>query len=186
MTPSILEQFKDFCGTEKYNKFVSALGVTCTHRGHMMYWQEQLWNQFASRTTTQLPTDLDGIRALVKRETPKPEPMGRQQIVTILQKLIMSGKPRNEVIRDLKEILCWGEELQFGTALDAADFIHSLIQEEDAWWDDSSYSDNQRVAGPPWGQFRVFPSGRPEGGPIYFGYKINDDEFVWGFSVGRG
>src|SRR5262245_29494007 len=45
----IRTEFKQFAGPERFRKFVRFVGNECRSKGRLFFWQEQLWNEFASK-----------------------------------------------------------------------------------------------------------------------------------------
>jgi hypothetical protein len=95
------------------------------------------------------------------------------EIIAGLQKLARAKETRDEVIQSLQEVLAVGRKPQFGNIQETAKLIFEILQEQGANWDTQDY----------WAQFRVFPAERKNGSPIYFGHKLDSDEFVWGIAA---
>lgn len=48
-TAEIRAEFKRFVGAERFRKFVRFVGHQCRRKGRLLFWQEQLWDEFASK-----------------------------------------------------------------------------------------------------------------------------------------
>lgn len=52
----IRRAFADFCGTDRYRQFVSAIWSKAIPKQRLVYWQEQLWREYSKSSSSILPT----------------------------------------------------------------------------------------------------------------------------------
>ncbi|MFO0965896.1 MAG: hypothetical protein U0793_09980 [Gemmataceae bacterium] len=55
--------FRVFAGADRYRKFVRAVSHTCRDKNRLLFWQEQLWNDFAASLANPSFAGEDIIRA---------------------------------------------------------------------------------------------------------------------------
>src|SRR5262245_30366066 len=59
-TAALRASFRDFAGSDRYQRFVRTLNRECRRKGHLFFWQEDLWNEFVA-TTPEAPTSEETI-----------------------------------------------------------------------------------------------------------------------------
>lgn len=64
----IRAKFFEFAGNEKFDKFMTALNTTCQDKGRLLYWQEQLWEEFLKANDLKLDTSFVYIENLFNTE----------------------------------------------------------------------------------------------------------------------
>jgi hypothetical protein len=57
----LASQFLAFCGPERFRKFVLQLHRECRSKGRLLFWQEQLWAEFAATEPGEIPFSVEGI-----------------------------------------------------------------------------------------------------------------------------
>ena len=61
---SLRDEFRRFCGEDRYRKFASVIWMNAFPKQRLMYWQQQLWREFSAASSQRLPTDFGAIRKL--------------------------------------------------------------------------------------------------------------------------
>ena len=59
----MIKELAEYCGEERYKKFLDALGGGAKRNGRLFYWQEKLLDDFNASLGTSIPTDLEGLLA---------------------------------------------------------------------------------------------------------------------------
>ena len=60
---AVADDFRNWCGNEKFAKFVRTLQMTSREKGRLTYAQEQTWNEFIAATGASVPCKLESITA---------------------------------------------------------------------------------------------------------------------------
>jgi len=68
---NIRDQFIDYAGESKFEKFVRVLVDSAQPRGRLMYWQETLWKRFGCEKGLTLPTEFEEIRKIFVADADK-------------------------------------------------------------------------------------------------------------------
>jgi hypothetical protein len=54
-------RFMNFCGIERYRKFISAIWTKSVPKQRLIYWQEQIWNEFKRHSQLDSPERFSDI-----------------------------------------------------------------------------------------------------------------------------
>ena len=60
----VANDFRTWCGDEKFAKFLRALQTTSKEKGRLTFAQEKTWNEFVAATGVQIPCELDSITSV--------------------------------------------------------------------------------------------------------------------------
>lgn len=60
-TNQLRDKFFEFVGKEQFEKFVKALATTCQEKHRLMFWQENMWNQFLRENGLTVPIGIEDI-----------------------------------------------------------------------------------------------------------------------------
>ena len=60
-TNQLRDKFFEFVGEEQFEKFVKALTAACQEKHRLMFWQEEVWNQFLRENSLTVPIGIEYI-----------------------------------------------------------------------------------------------------------------------------
>ena len=60
----IRRAFADFCGIDRYRQFVAAIWSSAIPKQRLIYWQEQLWREFAESRSAPVPSAFGELLAI--------------------------------------------------------------------------------------------------------------------------
>ena len=83
--------FKNFCGEKLYRKFIHALFHECARHSRLMFWQENLWNDFLNQYKIDEKIDVEQMLEIFRLDQPAPGWFSKERKIINEEKSIVKS-----------------------------------------------------------------------------------------------